>query len=417
MARQQRSQAWLMAKEKTARSIFTPSSPVRIDSLFSGRLDQLATLFDTLGSPGQHAVVFGEPGVGKTSLAQFFSRKMPFPNVYVTCSRDDSLDSLFRKCFRQIDIRVEKQGVGFASPAREITTSLLSIAGDARLSASMIIDLLDSATNSERMTVFFDEFDRMRINVRRQFAEIIKHISDQDVNCCLVLVGVAHDLTALLDEHGSVERSLRQIHMPRMSEDELAEVVRRGLDQLELDSSPSVRRRIASSSRGLPFYTHFLALNAVRNSLGRHIGALPGVDKLGAGLETSELRVSVMGRDVSRSIAYAASEKGIPSLANSRTVAIAGDKEVLYSRVLDAAASCAKDPTGQFSVADVRAEVSRRGEENSSAVNGAVEGLTYEARGPVLVGQGRRQRRRLRFKNPLLEVYLVLRQEVHSNKT
>ena len=48
---------------------FRPSAPIDRRSLFSGRTDQIAELFSVVAQPGAHAVVYGERGVGKTSLA------------------------------------------------------------------------------------------------------------------------------------------------------------------------------------------------------------------------------------------------------------------------------------------------------------------------------------------------------------
>jgi len=50
------------------RRAFRPSAPVTVRALFAGRGKQMDDLMAVLGEVGQHAVVFGERGVGKTSL-------------------------------------------------------------------------------------------------------------------------------------------------------------------------------------------------------------------------------------------------------------------------------------------------------------------------------------------------------------
>ena len=52
-----------------AGKVFTPAVPVSERELFSGRIDQLRRVFDAINQHGQHAIIFGERGVGKTSLA------------------------------------------------------------------------------------------------------------------------------------------------------------------------------------------------------------------------------------------------------------------------------------------------------------------------------------------------------------
>ena len=53
-----------------ANRAFSPSSPITEKELFAGRQEQLDRLSDVLSSRGQHALVYGDRGVGKTSLAK-----------------------------------------------------------------------------------------------------------------------------------------------------------------------------------------------------------------------------------------------------------------------------------------------------------------------------------------------------------
>jgi ABC-type transport system involved in cytochrome bd biosynthesis fused ATPase/permease subunit len=55
------------AKFKIAR-IFTPSAPIDDRTLFAGRKKQMVRILNAISQRGQHAVLFGERGVGKTSL-------------------------------------------------------------------------------------------------------------------------------------------------------------------------------------------------------------------------------------------------------------------------------------------------------------------------------------------------------------
>src|ERR1700733_13370267 len=48
---------------------FSPSAPIDRRDVFAGRRDQLAALYTVMRQRGQHAVIYGERGVGKTSLA------------------------------------------------------------------------------------------------------------------------------------------------------------------------------------------------------------------------------------------------------------------------------------------------------------------------------------------------------------
>src|ERR1700676_2438603 len=69
-------ESWRRLRFEAGR-LFTPSTPIGIADLFSGRLPQIRKLEDTVAERGRHALVYGEPGVGKTSLAQIIQYLIP----------------------------------------------------------------------------------------------------------------------------------------------------------------------------------------------------------------------------------------------------------------------------------------------------------------------------------------------------
>src|SRR5216684_255540 len=78
--------------------LFAPGAPIDEVALFSGRREQIQRLRDTLVSKGRHAAVFGERGVGKTSLAKIFHLDRPSPqrihHIYIQCLVNDTFDSI-----------------------------------------------------------------------------------------------------------------------------------------------------------------------------------------------------------------------------------------------------------------------------------------------------------------------------------
>jgi replication-associated recombination protein RarA len=60
---------------------FRPSAPIDRRDLFAGRAEQIAELFSIVSQPGQHAIVYGERGVGKTSLALVAAELLRAANV------------------------------------------------------------------------------------------------------------------------------------------------------------------------------------------------------------------------------------------------------------------------------------------------------------------------------------------------
>src|SRR5262249_44945864 len=85
---------------------FSPGAPIQEKDLFAGRSPELQALTDAIFQRGRHAVLFGERGVGKTSMANIFplavvsSTKDVIP-VRVNASPNDTFNTLWRKVFKR----------------------------------------------------------------------------------------------------------------------------------------------------------------------------------------------------------------------------------------------------------------------------------------------------------------------------
>lgn len=65
------------AKRFEANQLFTPSTPISVADLFAGRSSQIYRIIDAIGERGRHVILYGERGVGKTSLAQIIPHLVP----------------------------------------------------------------------------------------------------------------------------------------------------------------------------------------------------------------------------------------------------------------------------------------------------------------------------------------------------
>lgn len=54
---------------KILNKVFSPIAPIKRKDFFFGRRMQLDHIVDAINETGQHAILYGERGVGKTSLA------------------------------------------------------------------------------------------------------------------------------------------------------------------------------------------------------------------------------------------------------------------------------------------------------------------------------------------------------------
>ena len=99
-------QDWATARNEVIEN-FTPGTPINEADLFAGRQDTVRQLQDTVLEPGRHAIIFGERGVGKTSIANVFHRSLNTETrhlhvIRINADAADTFDSLWRKVFRRL---------------------------------------------------------------------------------------------------------------------------------------------------------------------------------------------------------------------------------------------------------------------------------------------------------------------------
>jgi Cdc6-like AAA superfamily ATPase len=377
---------------------FSPGAPIDDRTLFAGRLSQLEEVFEAISQRGQHVIIFGERGVGKTSLANVVTAMFAMANTYsvkVNCDTNDSFSSIWRKSFREIEFTERVPGMGFVNDSSERVTTLDRFVSD-DVSPEDVRYLLQRLN---RPSVFvIDEADRISDKgVLGLLADTIKALSDHSTPATVILVGVADNVQELISEHLSVERALVQVRMPRMSKEELSEIIERSFKKIRFTIIDDARQRIVLLSEGLPHYTHLLGLNA----------ALSACD---------EGRKKVLMPDVHRA-GKAAIEKAQQSIRNAYYRATTSpQKETLYAQVLLACALTEPDGLGFFAASDIREPIA------------VVTGKRYEIpsfsrhlndfcepqRGPVLEKAGTPRRYRFRFVNPLMQPYVIMHGLAHQ---
>jgi energy-coupling factor transporter ATP-binding protein EcfA2 len=238
-------------------AFFTPSIPVASNGLFAGRETQIRTVVESIAEPGRHIILYGERGVGKTSLAKLAetlphsaSRRIVFTRK--VCSPSDDFDSIWRKLFDDMKLQ---SGLTF---------------GHDTVTPDAIVRHLKSAPATDLPIFVIDEFDEVaNETMTRQMANTIKVLSDEGLAATIIVVGLPGDVTELVKRHPSIARCVDEILVPRMSDAEVSATIEMRLAALSLTMQPGARQRIVSQSQGFPAQVHRLArlacLNAVKD--------------------------------------------------------------------------------------------------------------------------------------------------------
>jgi hypothetical protein len=364
---------------------FTPGAPIDSRDLFAGRRAEVDKVISTVFQRGQHAVLFGERGVGKTSLANtlfdflVLMGEFSYQRARINCAEGMSLADIWRAVFRQLTTRLDGEDVYLdqsvpADPNCEDIREMFQLMDD-------------------RSIVILDEFDRIKDPViQRGMADTIKSLSDNSVNSTLVIVGVADSLGQLIAEHRSIERAIKQVPMPRMSKPELLEIINKGLTHCEgIAIESSARERIADYSQGLPSYTHLLCREAALQSVRSH-------------------RTYVMMQDLEHAVKEAVNSQLETTLSEYNN-AVSSPRGNIYKPVLLSCALAQKDEHGYFYAKHVtpplRVITSKAYEIPAFARH--LKDFCENSRGPVLERKGSPKRVKYRFVKPLMEPYVILR--------
>ncbi len=356
---------------------FTPAAPVDDTSLFADRPQQAMRCLGALFQRGRHIALYGERGVGKTSLANVLPKlirgtQLPhLDGLRVDCNTNDTYRSIWRKVLRELG-----QPLGNGSAADELDPE------DVRFYLQRL---------ERRTLIVLDELDRVEDDEALSLlADTIKTLSDHSVDVTLMLVGVATSVEHLIGEHESIVRSLVQVRMPRMSPDELSAILDKGFTMVGLEIDLVARRRIIREAEGLPHFVHLLGLHA-----GQH-----------AVLDDRSL---VTSSDVRQAIGEAVDSHSM--LSDYQRATQSPQPEHLFQEVLLACAFAPRNELGLFRAGDVREPLSSiLGREMGIPMfQRHLNELSGPNRGYVLQREGSPRRYVYRFRDPLLQPYVKLR--------
>lgn len=386
---------------------FTPRTPISNKELFAGRWDQLSTIRDIASEVGLHAVIFGERGVGKTSLTHVIKPTMevldslenesgetkPRIIIRVNSNGTDTFASLWAKALDEIFWIQNKPSIGLQPAPQEerITLRKAFAIGD-----EIDIDTVRRCLMNLPGSVFiFDEFDRLLKRPATAFTDLIKALSDGAIDTTVVLVGVAETVDGLMKDHASVGRALIQIRMPRMDERELGEILANATKVLNVTFEESARRKIVKMSQGLPHFTHLIGLHAVRSAAAR-------------------LSSLIQGADVQEAFTEAVAQAD-QTVASAYTCAThSAQPGAKYPQVILAAAVAAymsADDFGYFQpahlVSPMTVIMGRR--EEIAGFNQHLSQFMEPKRGSVLERSGGPRAYRFRFTYPLMPPYILMR--------
>jgi len=374
--------------------VFSPSAPILTRDFFFGRMKQLDRVASAIRERGQHIALYGERGVGKTSLANIIEKSLiGAVTAKVTCNRTENFTDVWRKIFKHVHLVKERDGMGFRVKKKEKEIFQLDLF--LRREEVDSTDILPTMEKVDNQVLFiFDEFDSITSSgARIRMADTIKSLSDNAPHVTVLIVGIAESVNDLIGDHPSIERCLKQVKLPRMSENELTEIIENGLSSLDMIISNGVKNDIVDFSIGFPHYTHLLSKYAAKSAI------LSGKNKIDR-------------HDFDDAVEKAVNNVRASIKETYLKATVTTKKESRFEHVLDAASIVDEDEHGTFRAKDLEDPLNKltgKDLRTQSFVYNLGK-LCRDERGEVLqkVGVVKGQSR-YRFKNPLLRAYIRLK--------
>ena len=246
------------------RDAFTPSQPVNERSMFAGRRELLQSLIVAIEDQRLHFVLYGDRGIGKTSILHLLSdlaTDADYLVCYISCGDRITFTDFARRIAQRIPLLYHGD---YTPGSAEIEKGqhLSDILPPGEIDVSTFGEMLGKLSDT-RVLMLLDEFDRVETDdFRRSIAELIKSLSDRAAPAQVVIAGVAPDLAELIAQIPSIRRNVLGVLVPNMSEEEVGEMLAIAERRTGLTFTVEARELIGLASLGLPYLVGLVAQHA-----------------------------------------------------------------------------------------------------------------------------------------------------------
>jgi len=252
--------------------ILSSSQPIRSAEFLLGRENNLRDIQRNLATKGRHVFIFGDRGVGKTSLAQTAATEFhPSDSEPIVVAGAEG--ETFGSIIGSIINRSQAKTTVPHSKERETTVNLPFIShtekkiteGGKVPEINFLSDAIDAlnyvaSCHSKTPVVVIDEFESFtNDDDKKKFAALIKHISDQDIDIKVIFCGIGESMHSLLGSHYSAGRAISPIELPRLDHESLVRIVENAGEKFGLSVDPETSQRVAILSDGFPYFAHLVA--------------------------------------------------------------------------------------------------------------------------------------------------------------
>ena len=363
-------------------------APVDEETLFAGRAEQITKMLRAVMERSKHVVLFGERGVGKTSLSNIFWKRFgktlqSFVVARVQGGPQDDFSSIWIRALEELKAMGEGSDRGHYVP---FETAFETV------TPSQIRRELQKISPNALPIIIIDEYDKVKdVDAKTLTANLIKEFYDFSVTTTVILVGVAENISELVEDHASIDRALVQVPLNRMSESELRDIINQRASLTVMKFAPDALWTIVGLSRGLPFFTQTLSKHAALNAI-------------------EDRRLTVTNADVDAAMTRFIEDTEV-SFRDAYRAATRTNQQNYLQESLLACALARCDDEGFFKAADVVEPYSAimNGPRRIAHFEKHLRRFSTEEGGNILIKRGGERQQHFRFADPMMQPYVIIR--------
>jgi len=251
----------------------TPSQTISHQERLHGRQPQLDSIRRALRSPGRHVFIYGDRGVGKTSLAKtaaFIAQPTDQPLALIACNQagafSDFVQDIAKKLYPD-GVTIDRYS---ETTSRKLSLGPVEVGKTKSLEKGVIppvvtindaVNLIDAVAErySYEPVVIIDEFDQLdNPDDMKLFADLIKQVSDQEIGIRFIFCGIGASLEELIGVHLSTDRYLTPIELEPLKHEARWAILEEAAKAFEIEIDQETIMRIGHISDGFPYYVHLI---------------------------------------------------------------------------------------------------------------------------------------------------------------
>lgn len=251
--------------------VVRPSQPIDASEFLFGRDRQYSEMKSALLAPGRHSFIYGNRGVGKSSLAHSiaFDLQEQADPILLSCDSTTTMRSVVADAIREATAKGAYKSDWTVSVSLGVGGTGIKFERKGS-SASHDINIVDTSSavyaleylqkvHSDIPFLVIDEFDRIEdAKEREKFGTLLKQLGDKKSNVKFIFTGIAESFQELLSGHASSSRQIHELKLDPLSWDGSWAIIDRAFSEFGLSVPDELRFKVAGISDGYPHYVHLI---------------------------------------------------------------------------------------------------------------------------------------------------------------